>query len=49
CPARAITISKETKKPTIWLGRCIFCGECAEVCPARAITMTKEFELSTLR
>ncbi|MQY67866.1 MAG: 4Fe-4S dicluster domain-containing protein [Hadesarchaea archaeon] len=49
CPARAITISKETKKPSIWLGRCIFCGECAEVCPARAITMTKEFEFTTLR
>lgn len=49
CPVRAISISRETKKPSIWLGRCIFCGECAEVCPARAITMTKEFEFTTLR
>ena len=47
CPARAITVSKETKKPSIWYVRCIFCGECAEVCPTRAITLTKEFELAT--
>jgi len=46
CPARAITVSKETKKPRIWLGRCIFCGECAEVCPRKAITMSLEFELA---
>ena len=47
CPARAITVSKETKKPSVWYMRCVFCGECAEVCPTRAITLTKEFELAT--
>ena len=47
CPDRAISVSKETKKPSIWHGRCTFCGECAEVCPTRAITMTKDFELAT--
>lgn len=30
-----------------YIGRCLFCGQCAEGCPPNAITMTKEYELAS--
>jgi len=26
------------------VGRCLFCGMCAEVCPTKALTVTQEYE-----
>ncbi|MEI7473342.1 MAG: NADH-quinone oxidoreductase subunit I [bacterium] len=38
---------QQVEKFTIDLGRCIFCGNCADVCPKSAIVMSDEFEIST--
>ncbi len=42
CPTGAIS----TDPWRVDLGKCIFCGLCAEVCPVQAIRMTQEFELA---
>jgi Ni,Fe-hydrogenase III small subunit/ferredoxin len=43
CPAGAITLVYG--KPVLDLGRCIFCGKCAELCPG-VFKFTKEYRLA---
>jgi Ni,Fe-hydrogenase III small subunit/formate hydrogenlyase subunit 6/NADH:ubiquinone oxidoreductase subunit I len=42
CPTGAIA----TNPWRVDLGKCIFCGLCAEVCPSQAIRLTNDFELA---
>jgi len=49
CPAQAIQIEKVAEKSyqcTFYLGRCIFCGQCADSCNKGAITMSQVYELA---
>ncbi|MDY5953859.1 MAG: 4Fe-4S binding protein [Kiritimatiellia bacterium] len=46
CPAQAVLADGEGR-PSIDLGRCTFCGRCAEVCPR--IRFTREYRLATFR
>lgn len=43
CPSSAL--AGEASKLTLDLGRCIFCGRCAEVCPVKALTFTRGHQL----
>jgi len=43
CPTGAITLLAE--KPVLDLGRCVFCGKCAELCPA-VFKFTGEYRLA---
>jgi Ni,Fe-hydrogenase III small subunit/Pyruvate/2-oxoacid:ferredoxin oxidoreductase delta subunit len=45
CPTEAITCG--TAGIAIDLGRCLFCGECAQACPQKAIQFTPEYRLAT--
>ena len=44
CPTDAIIING---KPTIDLGRCLFCQECVAACPEGALQYTHDYRLST--
>jgi formate hydrogenlyase subunit 6/NADH:ubiquinone oxidoreductase subunit I len=49
CPSGAIEIAKIGEKAfeaTIDLGRCVYCGQCADICPKKTIELTKDFELA---
>jgi formate hydrogenlyase subunit 6/NADH:ubiquinone oxidoreductase subunit I len=49
CPSGAIEIAKIGEKEfeaTIDLGRCVYCGQCADICPKKTIELTKDFELA---
>ena len=46
CPVSAIS-KKEDGNISINLGKCIFCGKCAEVCQENIIEFTKEHRMST--
>jgi len=41
CPAHAVTLSAETRRPVLKRDACISCSCCHEVCPADAIRMTQ--------
>jgi len=41
CPAHAVKLSPQTKKPVLNRDACISCSCCHEVCPADAIRMTQ--------
>jgi Ni,Fe-hydrogenase III small subunit/NAD-dependent dihydropyrimidine dehydrogenase PreA subunit len=43
CPARAITV----EPLTLDLGRCVFCGACAEECPESTIVMSSEPKMAS--
>jgi formate hydrogenlyase subunit 6/NADH:ubiquinone oxidoreductase subunit I len=49
CPALAIEMypvmanERKSKRLVIYLSRCTYCSECAEVCPKEAIVMSQEF------
>ncbi len=43
CPTGAITLVEG--KPALDLGRCVFCGKCAELCPG-VFKFTKEYRLA---
>jgi Ni,Fe-hydrogenase III small subunit/Pyruvate/2-oxoacid:ferredoxin oxidoreductase delta subunit len=45
CPTDAITCGEGGA--AIDLGRCLFCGECAQTCPQKAIQFSSEYRLST--
>src|SRR5437868_3415911 len=47
CPTGAISI--DGGKPSIDLGRCLFCVDCVEACPEGAIRYTTEYRLATRR
>jgi Ni,Fe-hydrogenase III small subunit/formate hydrogenlyase subunit 6/NADH:ubiquinone oxidoreductase subunit I len=49
CPTEAIYIrdTAESRAVTVDLGRCIFCGLCADQSADQAIVITQEFELAT--
>jgi Ni,Fe-hydrogenase III small subunit/formate hydrogenlyase subunit 6/NADH:ubiquinone oxidoreductase subunit I len=49
CPTGAITVDDEggQKQVAVDYGRCIFCGQCAEVSINGAVTITQEFEMAT--
>ena len=36
----------ESRQVTVDYGRCVFCGQCADVSPDGAVRMTREFELA---
>ncbi|MDD1776446.1 MAG: 4Fe-4S binding protein [Candidatus Methanomethylicus sp.] len=46
CPSGAIVIIVDAKgkRPTFFLDRCMFCGQCQESCPKKCISYSKEFE-----
>ena len=48
CPAGAITVadSPDRRKVTVDYGRCVFCGQCAEVSTDGGVRITNEFELA---
>jgi Ni,Fe-hydrogenase III small subunit/NAD-dependent dihydropyrimidine dehydrogenase PreA subunit len=43
CPTGAVR--GEPRAPSIDLGACLFCGECARACPSKAIAFTRGFRL----
>jgi Ni,Fe-hydrogenase III small subunit/Pyruvate/2-oxoacid:ferredoxin oxidoreductase delta subunit len=45
CPTDAI--SRESNKLSLDMGRCLFCGDCAQVCPGKAIRHTADYRLAT--
>ena len=49
CPTGAIAVDNEVgqQRVTVDYGRCIFCGQCAEVSMDGAVTITQEFEMAT--
>jgi len=49
CPTEAISVQDagESRSVTVDLGRCVFCGLCAEQGADRAVTVTQECELAT--
>ena len=44
CPTGAVTCREG--RPSLDLGRCLFCADCAAACPAAALTFTSEHRLS---
>ena len=50
CPTGAIALSEsyDSRQVTIDYGRCVFCGQCAEVSIDGAVQVTREFELAAL-
>ncbi len=44
--SRAARADKHIMRPSLDLGKCMFCGQCTELCPAWAIIMTKEVEMA---
>lgn len=48
CPTGAIR-RDESGRRILDLGRCLFCGACAESCPAKAIRFTSDYSLSARR
>ncbi|MFH0878316.1 MAG: 4Fe-4S dicluster domain-containing protein [Lentisphaerota bacterium] len=48
CPVQALARTGATA-PSVDLGRCLFCGECAAACPQKAITFDSGHSLSTSR
>jgi Ni,Fe-hydrogenase III small subunit/ferredoxin len=46
CPTDAIVAGK---KPTVDLGRCLFCNECVAACPTGAIRFTPEYRMAATR
>jgi NADH-quinone oxidoreductase subunit I/NAD(P)H-quinone oxidoreductase subunit I len=47
-PCRSTQNEKKAliKRPAIFFGRCMFCGNCEEYCPTGAMRMTEYFELA---
>jgi formate hydrogenlyase subunit 6/NADH:ubiquinone oxidoreductase subunit I len=51
CPSGAITIHKVGEKKfeaEIDLGRCVYCGQCADSCPKKVIELSPVFELAQI-
>jgi formate hydrogenlyase subunit 6/NADH:ubiquinone oxidoreductase subunit I len=52
CPAGAIEINKLADgkfEARVDLGRCIYCGQCADSCLKKALELSREFELASLK
>jgi Ni,Fe-hydrogenase III small subunit/formate hydrogenlyase subunit 6/NADH:ubiquinone oxidoreductase subunit I len=47
CPAGALSAGADGVR--LDMGRCLFCGECAEKCPGKAVTFTRDHQLSASR
>lgn len=45
CPTEALGVDE--RGPRLDLGRCLFCGECAEQCPGRAIHFGRDHRMAT--
>jgi formate hydrogenlyase subunit 6/NADH:ubiquinone oxidoreductase subunit I len=51
CPSGAITIHTVGEKRfevEIDLGRCVYCGQCADSCPKKVIEISPSFELAQI-
>jgi len=46
CPTQAITING---KPSLDLGKCLFCTDCTHACPEDAIRYTRDYRLAVTR
>jgi Ni,Fe-hydrogenase III small subunit/Pyruvate/2-oxoacid:ferredoxin oxidoreductase delta subunit len=46
CPVDAISFAPQEHNLRLDLGRCLFCGECAEACSSGALRFTREFRLA---
>ena len=44
CPTGAISV--KDGRPSIDMGKCLFCGECAKVCPQQAVTFSAGYQLA---
>lgn len=44
CPTDALAV--DGKGPTVDLGRCLFCSDCAQACPAGAVSYSTDYRLS---
>lgn len=44
CPVGAI--SRTASGPQLDLGRCLFCGQCADVCPRQCITFSRDYRMA---
>ncbi len=49
CPSGQACVRREGSSVSLDMGRCIFCGACAEACPKKAISFTKEHSLAALK
>ena len=45
CPTGAITC--QNHRPSIDLGKCLFCLECTQACPSKAISFSNDYRLAT--
>lgn len=46
CPTGAL---RSDKGITVDMGKCLFCGRCAELCPNKAVTFSDDYRLATRR
>lgn len=44
CPTGAIAV--QDNRPSIDMGKCLFCAECSNICPEQAITFSQEYYLA---
>ncbi len=46
CPVEAIAVEAASGRVALDIGRCLFCGVCAEVCGPQVLTFSQEFRMA---